>query len=99
MYILPYYILIYPIIDLQRDLIEIKFGVKALLWYSKIIQSEHIIMHLLQVYNVHIHMSYSRCGLIFLKLTSMVFLLVLEKQPIRTLVCIQYIKHSDWMIL
>ena len=43
MYILPYYILVYPIIDLQRDLIEIKFGVKALLWYSKIVQSEHII--------------------------------------------------------
>jgi hypothetical protein len=35
MYILPYYILVYPIIDLQCDLIEIKFGVKALLWYSK----------------------------------------------------------------
>ena len=37
MYILPYYILVYPIIDLQCDLIEIKFGVKALLWYSKIV--------------------------------------------------------------
>lgn len=100
MYILPCYNLSNLIIDLQRDLIEIKFQEKAFFWYSKIVQSEHTI------YRIHCSdWLFTRTPKSSNRKTFYIeysvlngCLLALQNDPIRTLYILNTYSCSDWLL-